>query len=154
VEGVILEPREIARRYVSSWFALDLVSSLPVDYIIIKWTGCLPPNLGRPSRFYSCWPDGLELSLRDFIRHLTSSTERFGSLLKTYLFARYQRVLRTSRLHHHHVYRLCVSGPGQLSTSRLHHHADRVSWMLSCQPSSACRTAFPRPLRPSRFYSC
>jgi len=35
VEGVILEPREIARRYVSSWFALDLVSSLPVDYIIV-----------------------------------------------------------------------------------------------------------------------
>jgi len=35
VEGVILEPREIARRYISSWFALDLVSSLPVDYIIV-----------------------------------------------------------------------------------------------------------------------
>ena len=35
VEGVILEPREIARRYVTSWFALDLVSSLPVDYIIV-----------------------------------------------------------------------------------------------------------------------
>jgi len=35
MEGVILEPREIARRYVTSWFALDLVSSLPVDYIIV-----------------------------------------------------------------------------------------------------------------------
>jgi len=35
VEGVILEPREIARRYLTSWFALDLVSSLPVDYIIV-----------------------------------------------------------------------------------------------------------------------
>ena len=42
VEGVILEPREIARRYVTSWFALDLVSSLPVDYIIVL----VSPNTG------------------------------------------------------------------------------------------------------------
>jgi len=35
MEGVILEPREIARRYITSWFALDLVSSLPVDYVIV-----------------------------------------------------------------------------------------------------------------------
>jgi len=43
----------------------------------------------RPSGVLSCWPDGLELSLSDFIRDPTSSTGCFTCLLKTYLFVRY-----------------------------------------------------------------
>ncbi|XP_014679893.1 PREDICTED: potassium/sodium hyperpolarization-activated cyclic nucleotide-gated channel 2-like [Priapulus caudatus] len=34
-EQIILNPREIARRYLRSWFCLDLVSSIPMDYIFL-----------------------------------------------------------------------------------------------------------------------
>ncbi|KAL7064531.1 hypothetical protein AAHC03_04875 [Spirometra sp. Aus1] len=32
-DEIILDPKEIARRYVRSWFLLDLISSIPMDYI-------------------------------------------------------------------------------------------------------------------------
>jgi len=34
-DEIILEPRQIAVHYVKTWFLLDLVSSIPLDYIIL-----------------------------------------------------------------------------------------------------------------------
>lgn len=32
-DEIILDPKEIAKHYVRSWFILDLISSLPLDYL-------------------------------------------------------------------------------------------------------------------------
>lgn len=32
-DDIILDPKEIARQYVRSWFLLDFISSIPLDYI-------------------------------------------------------------------------------------------------------------------------
>ncbi|OQV23764.1 Potassium/sodium hyperpolarization-activated cyclic nucleotide-gated channel 4 [Hypsibius exemplaris] len=32
---VVLDPKEIARRYVRSWFFVDLISSIPFDYVVL-----------------------------------------------------------------------------------------------------------------------
>jgi len=37
-DEIILEPRQIAVHYVKTWFLLDLVSSIPLDYIILLYT--------------------------------------------------------------------------------------------------------------------
>jgi len=37
-DEIILEPHEIARRYVRTWFVLDLVSSIPLDYFILLFS--------------------------------------------------------------------------------------------------------------------
>ena len=37
-DEVILEPRLIAVRYLKTWFFLDLISSLPLDYIILLFS--------------------------------------------------------------------------------------------------------------------
>jgi hypothetical protein len=37
-DEVVLEPRLIAVRYLRTWFFLDLVSSLPLDYIILVFS--------------------------------------------------------------------------------------------------------------------
>ena len=37
-DEIILDPKEIAKRYMKSWFALDLVSSIPLDYIILLFS--------------------------------------------------------------------------------------------------------------------
>jgi len=34
-EQVILDPKLIAKHYLKSWFALDLISSIPLDYIVL-----------------------------------------------------------------------------------------------------------------------
>ncbi|GBM02344.1 hypothetical protein AVEN_138457-1 [Araneus ventricosus] len=34
-EQVILDPKEIARTYIRTWFFLDLLSSIPFDYIFL-----------------------------------------------------------------------------------------------------------------------
>lgn len=34
-EQVILDPKEIAHHYIHSWFFLDLLSSIPLDYIFL-----------------------------------------------------------------------------------------------------------------------
>ncbi|XP_015791289.1 potassium/sodium hyperpolarization-activated cyclic nucleotide-gated channel 2 isoform X2 [Tetranychus urticae] len=34
-EQVILDPKQIARQYIRSWFFLDLISSIPLDYIFL-----------------------------------------------------------------------------------------------------------------------
>lgn len=36
-EQVILEPKLIARNYLRSWFFLDLISSLPLDYLFLMF---------------------------------------------------------------------------------------------------------------------
>jgi len=33
-DEIILDPKQIARHYLRSWFVLDLISSLPLDYTI------------------------------------------------------------------------------------------------------------------------
>ena len=37
-DEVILEPRVIAVRYIKTWFLVDLISSLPLDYIILLFS--------------------------------------------------------------------------------------------------------------------
>ncbi|ESO13015.1 hypothetical protein HELRODRAFT_63471, partial [Helobdella robusta] len=37
-DEIILSPREIARHYLKSWFTLDLISSLPIDYVILSFS--------------------------------------------------------------------------------------------------------------------
>jgi len=37
-DEVILEPRVIAVRYIKTWFLVDLISSLPLDYIILMFS--------------------------------------------------------------------------------------------------------------------
>ena len=45
---MILEPRLIAVEYMKTWFFLDLLSSLPVDYIfLVLDSGLLDTNLVR-----------------------------------------------------------------------------------------------------------
>jgi len=34
-DEIILDPNKIASHYLRSWFFLDLISSLPLDYIIL-----------------------------------------------------------------------------------------------------------------------
>ena len=34
-EQVIINPRQIARHYIGTWFFLDLISSIPLDYIFL-----------------------------------------------------------------------------------------------------------------------
>lgn len=34
-DDIILEPKEIAKHYLRTWFLLDLISSIPLDYIIL-----------------------------------------------------------------------------------------------------------------------
>ena len=34
-EQVIINPRLIARHYIGTWFFLDLISSIPLDYILL-----------------------------------------------------------------------------------------------------------------------
>lgn len=34
-EQVILDPKIIAKNYMKTWFALDLISSIPLDYIFL-----------------------------------------------------------------------------------------------------------------------
>ncbi|XP_033749800.1 potassium/sodium hyperpolarization-activated cyclic nucleotide-gated channel 3-like isoform X2 [Pecten maximus] len=36
-DEIILDPKLIARHYVKSWFFLDLISSIPMDYIFLMW---------------------------------------------------------------------------------------------------------------------
>ncbi|XP_076465406.1 uncharacterized protein LOC143297117 [Babylonia areolata] len=36
-DEIILDPKQIARHYVKSWFLLDLLSSVPMDYIFLMW---------------------------------------------------------------------------------------------------------------------
>lgn len=31
---VVLDPKEIASRYIRSWFFVDLISSIPFDYVV------------------------------------------------------------------------------------------------------------------------
>lgn len=34
-DEIILNPREIARHYLKSWFVLDFISSIPMDYLYL-----------------------------------------------------------------------------------------------------------------------
>lgn len=38
-EQVILDPKQIAHGYIRSWFFLDLISSIPLDYIFLIFQG-------------------------------------------------------------------------------------------------------------------
>ena len=37
-DEIILEPKEIAKHYLRTWFFLDLISSIPLDYIILLFS--------------------------------------------------------------------------------------------------------------------
>jgi len=34
-DAIILDPLEIAKHYLKTWFILDFISSVPLDYIIV-----------------------------------------------------------------------------------------------------------------------
>ncbi|GFO11706.1 potassium/sodium hyperpolarization-activated cyclic nucleotide-gated channel 2 [Plakobranchus ocellatus] len=36
-DEIILDPRLIAKQYMKTWFFLDLLSSVPMDYIFLMW---------------------------------------------------------------------------------------------------------------------
>jgi hyperpolarization activated cyclic nucleotide-gated potassium channel 2 len=36
-DEIILDPKLIAKHYFKSWFFLDLISSIPMDYIFLMW---------------------------------------------------------------------------------------------------------------------
>ena len=36
-DEIILDPKMIAKHYLKSWFFLDLLSSIPMDYIFLMW---------------------------------------------------------------------------------------------------------------------
>ena len=48
IEQVILDPKLIARGYMSTWFLLDLISSIPLDYIFLIF------NSVRGAPIYVC----------------------------------------------------------------------------------------------------
>jgi hyperpolarization activated cyclic nucleotide-gated potassium channel 2 len=37
-DEIILEPKQIAKHYLRTWFFLDLISSIPLDYIILLFS--------------------------------------------------------------------------------------------------------------------
>ena len=37
MDDIILDPTEIAREYVRTWFILDLISSIPLDYVLFAF---------------------------------------------------------------------------------------------------------------------
>ncbi|KAK4467690.1 hypothetical protein MN116_008627, partial [Schistosoma mekongi] len=39
VDDIILDPTEIAREYLRTWFILDLISSIPMDYVLFAFKG-------------------------------------------------------------------------------------------------------------------
>ncbi|CAH8630094.1 unnamed protein product [Heterobilharzia americana] len=39
VDDIILDPAEIAREYCKTWFILDLISSIPMDYVLFAFKG-------------------------------------------------------------------------------------------------------------------
>ncbi|TNN17263.1 Potassium/sodium hyperpolarization-activated cyclic nucleotide-gated channel 4, partial [Schistosoma japonicum] len=39
VDDIILDPTEIAREYLKTWFILDLISSIPMDYVLFAFKG-------------------------------------------------------------------------------------------------------------------
>ena len=36
-DEIILDPKLIAKHYIRTWFFLDLISSIPMDYIFLMW---------------------------------------------------------------------------------------------------------------------
>ena len=46
-EQVIIDPRLIAKHYIRSWFFLDLVSSIPLDYIFLIFNSVTGSGVSR-----------------------------------------------------------------------------------------------------------
>lgn len=58
-EQVILDPKLIAKHYLKTWFFLDLISSIPLDYIFLIF------NQVRTLMNHSFW-DNLILILKEY----------------------------------------------------------------------------------------
>lgn len=58
-EQVILDPKLIAKHYLKTWFFLDLISSIPLDYIFLIF------NQVRTLMNHSFW-DSLILILKEY----------------------------------------------------------------------------------------
>ena len=50
-DEIILEPRLIAKHYLKSWFFLDLISSIPLDYIILLFS----PDASMTQLIHAGW---------------------------------------------------------------------------------------------------
>ena len=51
-EQVILDPKLIARDYLRTWFFLDLISSIPLDYIFLIFNSLRGDTIVRPKRLF------------------------------------------------------------------------------------------------------
>ena len=51
-EQVILDPKLIARDYLRTWFFLDLISSIPLDYIFLIFNSLRGDTIVRPQRLF------------------------------------------------------------------------------------------------------
>ena len=47
-EQVIINPRQIARHYIGTWFFLDLISSIPLDYIFLIFNSIRGSDVSAP----------------------------------------------------------------------------------------------------------
>jgi hypothetical protein len=88
----VLDPKLIAKKYIKSWFLLDLISSIPVDYIfLVLDSGLLPKDpVGRPPS-----PTGSqEVSAR--VVHTTRALRmlRLAKLLSLFRLLRLSRLVR------------------------------------------------------------
>ena len=52
-EQVILDPKLIARDYLRTWFFLDLISSIPLDYIFLIFNSLRGDTIVKFVTFYS-----------------------------------------------------------------------------------------------------
>lgn len=50
-DEVILEPRTIAKHYLRGWFIVDLLSSIPVDYVFLVAMAFEEPGDSHVDRF-------------------------------------------------------------------------------------------------------
>lgn len=57
-DEIILDPKLIAKHYFKSWFFLDLISSIPMDYIFLMWDS----EANFSQLFHAGKQDGLDAS--------------------------------------------------------------------------------------------
>ena len=91
---VVLEPRLIARKYVKSWFILDLISTIPVDYIFLVLDSGL---LKTSTASFISNPLFLNFSFQEQKNQLLHTTRALRMLRLAKLLSLF-RLLRLSRL--------------------------------------------------------
>ncbi|GIZ02160.1 uncharacterized protein CEXT_724541 [Caerostris extrusa] len=91
-EQVILDPKEIARTYIRTWFFLDLLSSIPFDYIFLIFNQGYGDNYQllhagralRILRFAKMLSPEVLLRLSRLVRYVSQWEEVYVSIFPTY----------------------------------------------------------------------